>query len=584
MINHKFLPYIISSPLDDFLLTDFINQDKEIFLTMNNNSSSVNIDVTIIQNIIFGYNLLNGKKYDELKQLIDKSEPLVNKCKENTYFIDLELLKSFLQFYTYNFHETVNLLKKIEFLIFESNSETYYWTIRKTVFLNLLAKSLQELGKFDNALNYANKGLDLAIKSNFNNKIYEFYILISKIYKYQGNLTLSLESALQSLSLANDLDDIPKKISSYIMLGGIEGLNRNLTKSTKYFNLSLILARKIHSDKINLCLNNLAMSYWLAGFLNESIEYLTESQKFVLKKNNLRQLSLLYNNLGLIYLSKGDYDNSEIFLLKALHLKEETNFVTRLGNTLLSLSDLYYHKKNFEKSEDYLLKSINLSKEKKDLNILTHSLFSLILLYNNIGNIPLVHKYYSEFSELLEDKTDDIYKLRYQLISGVISGNSSNYETLLNGLNNLETIIKMNSLDYEISIYAYFHFCLISFTIKSLFGIEMNYQKANDYLSLITSKALEYNNHETFWKCRILDAKFKTLANNIKDAEMILSSVIEETEIRGYNTLNKFAIESMNNIKSLNFAFDNEIGFNNSKKDSTRLENDIIQFISSISK
>ena len=569
--------------LNDYYLSDWVNYPIVPYNDdYEEGSLSIVNKITKLMYDCFAQIQFNNQ--EKGMRLIEKVSVLIQDCSLYNFQFDFELVKINMFISTYRFVEALNGLESVRTSLFDDNKYfTIHYIIRRAVFLKLLAVVYQELNQLDKAIETCNKGLEVSIKSNFDHKKFEFHLFFAKIYKFMGKFAKATDSAIAALLISLELKDIQKQISCYLMLGGIEGINRNLKKSIEYDRRSVILARQSNSQHLYNCLNNSAMDLWLAGYLNAAFPLLLESEEIVVKINNERILSRTYNNLALLLVTKGDYDLAEKYLLKSLELKEHSQYNTYMANTFMNLGELYKEKGDLESAEYYYNKCFEVSTNLNDLTVQVQALCGLILVYCSLEDFDKSLNCHIKLTKLMEFNSSEINKTRYDLATGVILEASNNFDKITEAKVKFETIIQENYLDFDITITSYLYYCKTFFKLYTLFNLDLPWDKLTEYLDIIQKKAEKLNIYNTYFICKLLSSKFELLNNNLNTAENMLKEVIEDSKTRGFDSILKMAQDSMEHINIIKFANDNISENKLNPPDTIKIiEKDIINFISNL--
>ncbi len=264
--------------------------------------------------------------------------------------------------------------------------------------LLLEALKLNDAGKFDNAIEVANRALEIRQKSFGPDHVdvARTLIALGTIYLTKGDLaratgyfrraeeTISKISGLETLDYAE-------------ILHGLAGVafNKGELEKAEQLNLrSLSIREKVaghESVSVANSLFNLAMLYRV---LND----FSKSEQHYLKALAVREKLLgpdhadvarLLNNLGLLYYGAGDYVGAEPILRRALAIRENLfgPHHRLVSSVLNNLGLLEWKRGNYEKAETYYQRAMVAAEKTQgpESNEVASSLHNLGVIYKEAG-------------------------------------------------------------------------------------------------------------------------------------------------------------------------------------------------------
>lgn len=259
------------------------------------------------------------------------------------------VLNSFLTFASGSDYNKIDSLKR---LLNMSKDDTAQ--IRINLFLSQ-AYTSSGSKKYDSALLYLNKALQLSQELKYNRWLFEIYNENSILLIASGNYSIALEYYFKMLKLLdeetrNNKTSIfvqKKYVSIYSKLGTCYFSMENKEKALNYFTKSLELSRIIYSkDK---------------GFAKNKIQL------------------ALYNNIGSVYLTHREYKNAKVNYEKAIELNKGMNDQTVYGSLYNNLGIIYKSEKDFARAFEYYNKSLKIRQALKDTA-------GIAQVYNNLGD------------------------------------------------------------------------------------------------------------------------------------------------------------------------------------------------------
>jgi len=334
----------------------------------------------------------------------------------------------------------------------------------------LLSKAYTTSGKnkYDSALLFLNKAMQLSAELKYDRWIFEIYNENSLLLNLSGNFSMALEYYYKMLKLLDEetrksKQDISLKLKYASLYSQIGLCYFNMEKKENaldYLTKSLELCRTIYAqdktflfDEHQLILYNNIGSVYLT---NNDLENAKANYEIVIdinkRVNNERFEGTVYNNLGIIYKTKKDYAKAFEYYNKSLEIRMKLNDTAGIAQVCNNLGDCYSLVKNYPKSIEvlktaleYSRKAANLPSQMKAANFLSlafekngdfkESLKNLRLyqlLYdsiNNAGQIELASKLELQYLFDKQQKENELLqqielarKQRKTLIFMIISG------------------------------------------------------------------------------------------------------------------------------------------------------------------
>lgn len=354
-----------------------------------------------------------------------------------------------------------------------------------------------KLYNYDISLDYHKKSIRLKNKLKINNKEPKTYNNLGAIHYKKGNYKLALENYLKSIKLENNIKK-QKYSDAYSNIGHIYYRKKEYNKAMTYYNKSLVLAKKsnrildVMSD-----LNDISNTYSKLKQYNLSVTYNIQYLKLrdSVKKNYIAATIL-----------KADYEEKQkqiilkqanIEKVEAENKQKNTVIYWLITGFILVILSLYLYIRGYkqkqtakkkqakvnQKIEELLKnqesKSINAmldgrEKERKriatDLHDRLGGMLSMVKIhYKSVeDNINIIKeenkKQYKKANKLLDEACDEVRKIAYDMVSGVLSnfGLIAALEDLTDKLNESNQIeveffshgLK-NRLDFKLEVNIY---------------------------------------------------------------------------------------------------------------------------------
>lgn len=226
------------------------------------------------------------------------------------------------------------------------------------------------INNYKNCLNYSQKALDYALKSNNQKNIANSYSNLGIIYMEIEKFDDALDVLIKSVAIYSVLPQSSIQAFTHYSLGICYLEKNNFTMAEKNFDT----ARKIYKDlNITSAIENLnlqkAIVYKEKGKIDLAFSLFQNiiSREITSDSNKIK--SEAFYHLGDIELSKNRNNLALNYLNRALQLNEISNNLTLKSKILLALSNVYERAMNFKKSQNLLKQYL---KTKENLVVLNN--------------------------------------------------------------------------------------------------------------------------------------------------------------------------------------------------------------------
>ena len=264
-----------------------------------------------------------------------------------------------------------------------------------------IADDYKKLKKYDNALSYYKKSLNVQEKTSGKEHVDTAisYTNLSLIYRATGDYLKALEHSQKALTIREKIlgkEHVDTAISYYDM-GVIYQTMHQYPKALNYYKKSLTIIEKVlgneHPDT--------ATNYKSIGFLYKKLGDHPKALNYYQKSLAIREKVLgkehpgtaqSYNNIGGLYYKVGDYSKALNYYQKSLAIREKVLGKEHpdTAQSYNNVSGLYYKMGDYTKALNYYQKSLTiiekvLGKEHPDTAIIYNNIG---LLYQDMGDYP----------------------------------------------------------------------------------------------------------------------------------------------------------------------------------------------------
>lgn len=277
-------------------------------------------------------------------------------------------------------------------------------TKQKINSLILLGKTAIYLGKYDNANDFALKGLKLAEEQDNKTGIFSSLNVAGIVHFQQGHYDTALVYYQKSLSIAESLGNKSGLSMCYMNIGNIHREKGSYEKAIECYHKSLKFAETL-GLKFNIFAGyvNIGIVQSLNGNYETALEYDIKALKLAEELGNKSGISQCYTNIGNVYSSQGQLSldtkvKSEKYNLalenhlNALKYSEECNDIGGMSRSYSNIGIVYRvisglsaniqtQKDDYQKAIEYHHKALKIDSEIGDQSGMV----------NNCTNISSIH-------------------------------------------------------------------------------------------------------------------------------------------------------------------------------------------------
>ncbi len=293
--------------------------------------------------------------------------------------------------------------------------------------LNKIADTYRKNYKYDSALTYAKKALELSKKlpaKKFEGQVYgtlgmiytnsgdyneamqnhkncleiklknkdkigvaNSYNNIGDVYYQLGNYSEALVHHFKSLKIKESLADKKSIASSYNNIGSVYSALSNFNESIKYHQLSSKIREDL-ADKngLSMSYNNLAINYNSLKNYDEALRYHELALNLYKETKNSKGIAVSIGNIGNCYFYLGNYTRALQNYSLSLKMREDINDKKGVAVCENNLAKTFFKLKNYAEAITYIEKAINLNKELNALSELKDNYNNKYLIQNEAGD------------------------------------------------------------------------------------------------------------------------------------------------------------------------------------------------------
>ncbi|RLD31659.1 MAG: hypothetical protein DRI83_12030 [Bacteroidetes bacterium] len=269
--------------------------------------------------------------------------------------------------------------------LFQITADIYIEDTVKTIAFSKLAKSYIDID-IDTARYFANKGLELSKKIDFQSGMALNYLRIGLIEEVESNLDQAIMSYQKASEQYENITKDKFYLEAIISLGIVYENQQNYDQSLHYYLQGLATAEFLE-DSMGMAYfyNNVSIIYELTGNFRMSIDYNRKASAiFKLLDHDLYYANSLVN-LGILYSTLGKIDTARLLFLQAEELQLDMDNYYGLMNLYMGIGGLDIEMKDYNSALNYYLNA------KKYANLLDYSepekRYSCAIINKGLGDI-----------------------------------------------------------------------------------------------------------------------------------------------------------------------------------------------------
>jgi signal transduction histidine kinase len=257
--------------------------------------------------------------------------------------------------------------------------------------------------KFDSASKYYSKSLDIALKTDSQDRLTSLYNNLGTLEYSRENHKKAVEYFLKAMDYSEVANSPIKVVSTYVNLGNVFIQLEEGDTAIEYLNEALELSYKInYLQGIADSKRNLAKCYNLLNIhIEKSIEYLKDAVEIYKDIKDDIFLLEAYSNLGEAYQVKGSIYEAIKYHELAVSLSEQVEMEVNVFGSHIALGSAYFDQNQLQKAVieiDFILQNID------NKNLLKNNLLTAYELKSKISkrreNYVVALDYFEKFKNL----------------------------------------------------------------------------------------------------------------------------------------------------------------------------------------
>ena len=268
--------------------------------------------------------------------------------------------------------------------------------------LNNMSIIYQQTGEYDKSQSALMSSMEIRTKQNRTKEIGDIFLNLGNVYYYKGDLDSCIYSFTKALEIYEQ-EELPN-FQSYALANLAYIYADELGKPEKakrYFKKMLQIEQKLNSKNLVVNAYDGLGLYHVSQQQYDSAEYYFQKMlELAIANQNPTEESSALGSLGTIYLETGELIKAREYLNKSLSIKRETGNQSGMLPTLTNLGKLSITEQNWRKAEEYLDEAYELAVDIDNKISLKNILQSQIELYKQLDNYKSAVIKYDEFTVL----------------------------------------------------------------------------------------------------------------------------------------------------------------------------------------
>ncbi len=234
-------------------------------------------------------------------------------------------------------------------------------TERSKLYVSIV-KNLRDMGDYQEALEYADKGLTLTS----NDKKAKCELLKEKgwIFIHQGKYEDAEDVLKDSEKTAEEIRDIKEKGDVYKAFSALYYHKAEYQRSENYLKEAIDIFKEIDdAKKLSACYNNLGLIYSKIGEAKKALTFQKQSLEIEKEIGHKRNIAISLNNIGNIYKDSGDIEEGLENHKKSLKIKREIGDRYGVATSLNNIGNIYLYQGKSKKAIESQKEAMEISRE-----------------------------------------------------------------------------------------------------------------------------------------------------------------------------------------------------------------------------
>ncbi len=217
---------------------------------------------------------------------------------------------------------------------------------------------------YDQALNYYNNSLEIAIKLDNQKEVGRLYYSIAKVYDNQGKYPEALEIHFKALKISENTEDKKGEASCWNNIGNIYRNQSKYTEALESYNKSLNISKQTNNKKgVAYSMEGIANVYERQKIYDKSLEYYLISIKTEEELGDKRGIAYCLDGIANIYKRQKKYSEALENYQKGLVINRELGDKAGIIRILQGLGETYFALKEYNLAINYLKEGLEIAQK-----------------------------------------------------------------------------------------------------------------------------------------------------------------------------------------------------------------------------
>lgn len=267
---------------------------------------------------------------------------------------------------------------------------------------NYRLKALLEMERNNktDALKFVDQSIQYSRRSDNRALLAECFNTQSKIYKYFGQLELSVSKNMIALELATEAGDYPNVANYQRELGEAQYSIFNYEDASRNFLKSRETAERINDKRlISLVTIDIGLLAFARKEYNRAIQQLRDGIRILQNFNDEDGLGLAHMYLGNVYRETGSYDEALRYYNKALVYFESTANRVEIASVYHLVGTVFEKQGKYANALVYLKRSVEIRSQFGFKGAVYPSYRAMAEVYEKTGNLKAAYEYLEKYSD-----------------------------------------------------------------------------------------------------------------------------------------------------------------------------------------
>jgi tetratricopeptide (TPR) repeat protein len=317
-----------------------------------------------------------------------------------------------------DFGTAANLLAGIDSLLslwgFNRHLESLYWRLLskvrgrdEAIISHNLARTLQALGAYDEALSHYQQSLKIAEEIGDKDGVATVLHNLGGLHREQGSYDEALSHFQHSLKIYEELRDISGVAKLLAEIGTLHQFKGAYDEALNYYQRSLKIAEEI-GDIVGAArsLHNVGTLHQLRGAYDEALSHYQRALKIKEEiGDNAGVASSLYQ-IGTLHKLRGAYDEALNYYQRSLKIAEEIGVIAGVARSLYGIGTLHEARGAYDTALNHYQRSLKIFEELGDIANVASSLRQIGVLHQTRGAYDEALNHYQRSLKIAEEIGD----------------------------------------------------------------------------------------------------------------------------------------------------------------------------------